>query len=281
MFKQVYLMSILLRTRFLNKILISELEKKFDNYKKKNEIIFNEIEIIFKLPSEIENKQKFILMLILLEKYLNNKLIFLFDKKTFSNLKWIKIGCFLNLKYEMLINYLYLFSIHSIPKIHDNSIIFDILKTNIISYEMKKILFNTLFNIDKDIHFFYDYLGEFNYKLIINFRTKLNNGLLNELLLNTIGIYFSNSIQMQYLNLIEKSWLNVLLLLEEEEEEDNEVEKEDIIENITFNVLENVWQEKSIGLEIQHELDINLLYIMLYEELLLEEKYLYMEYLKK
>src|SRR5207253_1359390 len=77
----------------------------------------------------LENRNSFILMLILIEKYLNNKVIFLYDTHTLSHSKFIKIGCNLHLRNEMLYSFLYLCTLHSIPKFYEQFIVFDILNS--------------------------------------------------------------------------------------------------------------------------------------------------------
>jgi hypothetical protein len=205
MFKQHYVYSLLIQDKFLPKI-----SNKYTLFNT-NSFFFNNIELIFTIPSKLENKNRFILMLILMEKYLNNKMVFLYDTHTLSRTKAIKIGCLIHLRNEILYNFLFLCTLHSIPKFYEQYIVFDFVKANCFSYELKKILSNTIFNFDTHINLYYDYLGEFDYSIFFIFRTKFNSSMFNRLLLNSLGFTFFNINSMQHYTIIESKWFSILL----------------------------------------------------------------------
>ena len=155
MFKQNYLNTYFIKNKFDKKI----------KFNIKNKFYFYEGELIIIIPSLNENKQRFILMLILMEKLMNNKLCFLFDKKTLSRDKMIKIGCILNINKEMLYLFLLNYITHNIPKLFNDDLILNFNNSSLIKFELNKILSNIIFNFDKDLTFFYDYLNEFDYKI--------------------------------------------------------------------------------------------------------------------
>jgi hypothetical protein len=200
-----------------------------------NYFLIKQVEIILIIPSNNNNIHRFIIILILIEKLFNNKVIFITDKRTLS--KSIKIGCILNLHNELLINLLYLTTLHSIPKFNNNSIMLNLYKSKIISYELKKIISHLIFNLDKDINIYYDYLGEFDYFFNIIFKTQIKSILHNKLILNIFGYYFFNTYILINNKLFENTWNDILL----SELENNDVEEEDIEENIidTEDLIEN------------------------------------------
>jgi hypothetical protein len=191
-----------------------------------NHFLIKQVEIILIIPSNNNNIHRFIIILILIEKLFNNKVIFITDKRTLS--KSIKIGCILNLHNELLINLLYLTTLHSIPKFNNNNIILNLYKSEIVSYELKKIISHLIFNLDKDINIYYDYLGEFDYSFNIIFKTQIKSILHNRLLLNVLGYYFFNTYILINNKLFEYTWNDILL----NELENNEIEEDYIEENI-------------------------------------------------
>jgi hypothetical protein len=257
MFKQGYVYSLLLQDKFLPKI--------SNQFKllHLNSFFFNNIEFIFKIPSKLENKNRFILMLILMEKFLNNRIIFLYDTHTLSRMKAIKIGCLLNLRNELLYNFLFLCTLHSIPKFYEQYIVFDFLKSNNISYELKKILSNTIFNFDKHINLYYDYLGEFDYSIFFIFRSKIASAIYNQLLLNSLGFTFFNAISMQHIIMIENIWFSTLLV----ELEENSLEIEEGLLTLEEFSIEELYMEQIEEISV---------YMFLMEETLLMENDVYM-----
>lgn len=183
MFKHYFLNIYFLKNKFNKKI-------KFDV---KNKFYLYGGELVVIIPSLNENRQRFILMLILMEKLMNNKLCFLFDKKTLSRDKVIKIGCLININKEMLYIFLSNYVAHNIPKLFNLDLILDFNNSNLIKFELNKILSNVVFNFDKDLTFFYDYLNEFDYKITFLLKSIFNNIYLNKLLFSFFGMHFLNS----------------------------------------------------------------------------------------
>lgn len=183
MFKQSFINTYLLKSKFDKKI----------KFNIKNKSYLYEGELIIIIPSLNENRQKFILMLILMEKLMNNRLCFLFDKKTLSRDKVIKIGCILNINKEMLYLFLYNYALHNTPKLFNENLILNFNSSNLIKFEISKILSNIIFNFDKDLTFFYDYLNDFDYKITFFLKSIFNNIYLNKLLFSFFGIYFLNN----------------------------------------------------------------------------------------
>lgn len=212
MFKNYYNYNFFIESQFNQKI----------NFliKPKYNVYLYELELILKLPSLLQNNNRFILMLILMEKLLNNKLIFLLDQKTLSRSKSIKIGCIINLRKEMLYSFLNLYCMHNIPKFYKSEIIFDFSKSLLMKFEIQKILSNIVFNFDKDLTFYYDYLNEFDYNISFFFKSIFKNVWLNKILLNKFGINFYNSVILNMENIIVSSWY--VNLIEEEENYESE-----------------------------------------------------------
>jgi hypothetical protein len=217
---------------FLIKYIPKVINNQVINNSKIDFFFLKQLEILFILPSINENRHRFIIILILIEKLHNNKVIFLMDKRTLS--KSIKIGCVLNINDAFLIDFIYMTSLHTLPKFNENNIILNINNTEIISYTLKKIISNLIFNIDKDINIYYDYLGEFKYIFYLLFKSNINSLLHNQLIINLLGFsFFNKEIQIQY-KLIENAWLEIQQneLENESETEDEQFEEYDeIIEN--------------------------------------------------
>lgn len=183
MFKQNYLNTYFIKNKFDKKI----------KFNIKNKFYLYEGELVIIIPSLNENKQRFILMLILMEKLMNNKLCFLFDKKTLSRDKMIKIGCILNINKEMLYLFLLNYITHNIPKLFNSNLILNFNNSKLIKFELNKILSNIVFNFDKDLTFFYDYLNEFDYKITFFLKSIFDNIHINKLFFSFFGIHFLNN----------------------------------------------------------------------------------------
>jgi hypothetical protein len=260
MFKNNYVVSSLIYMCLLNKMPLS-VKKRIKEEYELFENVFKNIEIMFTLPSKLENIDRFVLMMILLEKYFNNRIFFLLDNRTISTANSIKIGCKVNLRKEMSIQLINMLTLHAIPKFYEDVIYFDILKSKHFFYEMNKILIHTVFNMDKYITSFYNDLSGFEYLISIRFYSIFNNPLLNRLLLNSFGIMFSNDIIINYITIIKEGEIN--FLIEEEEEEE---EKEEELEN-----LENL--EELENLILLEETDVDIFqYINRYNLLISEKK---------
>jgi hypothetical protein len=190
--------------RFLGKIV-----GKKQIYNEKNILdIFNlkSVEITLRIPSKLAYEHSFVAMLMLTEKLLNNKVIFLLDKNTLSKKRTIKIGSIVTLKDEMMYTYLEMCGDLSIPKFYDEGIYFYIpYENNPLAYKLRKILSNTLFSFDKDINSYYDYLGELEYDIDFLFRTHFKSKLLNKLLLSGLGINFINEIDVSYKGVLQEA----------------------------------------------------------------------------
>jgi hypothetical protein len=172
------------------------------------------LEITLRIPSKLVYEHGFIAMLMLTEKLLNNKIIFLLDKNTLSKKRTIKIGAVITLKNENMNNFLVFCCNHSIPKFFDDGIFFHIpYENHALSYKIKKILSNTLFSFDRDINSYYDYLGELEYDIDFLFRTYFKSTLINKLILSNNGIHFINCINT--ISLIEMQEAEERSLLEE------------------------------------------------------------------
>jgi hypothetical protein len=204
MFKQNYLTSYFLKNKFDKKI----------SFDIKNKFYFYEGELIIIIPSLNENRQRFILMLILMEKLINNKLCFLFDTKTLSRDKPIKIGCVLNINKEMLYLFLSNYIVHNIPKLFNENLVLNFNNSNLIKFELNKILSNIIFNFDKDLTFFYDYLNDFDYKITFFLKSIFNNIFLNKLLFSFFGIHFLNNKNYIIDNLLQELDNNNIILLD-------------------------------------------------------------------
>jgi hypothetical protein len=205
--------------------------------KKIDFFFLKQLDILFILPSINENRHKFIIILILIEKLYNNKVIFLMDKRTLS--KSIKIGCYLNIDHEFLIDFMFITSFHTLPKFNENNIILNINNIEIISYTLKKIISNIIFNLDKDINIYYDYLGEFKYLFYLIFRSKINSILHNQLTMNLYGISFFNQEMQIHNQLIENGWFEIRKK-ELEDNSDTEYEELEEYNNDTENNKENI-----------------------------------------
>ncbi len=227
MFKSNYL------SGYYNKLKFNKKIKTLNNINiKKTNYIYN-LELILKIPSSIENKHKFIIMLILMDKYLNNKLTFLIDTKTISRSKCIKIGCIINLTSEMLHIFLNIHKIHNIYKYYENEITFNFSNINLMRYETKKILSNLVFHFDTDVNYYYDYLNEFNYEITIFLKSIFNNIWYNRLFLTQNGFYFFNLVKLNLENIKKESWFNAIL------EEQNKNESDNILLDISTNLFNN------------------------------------------
>jgi len=219
-FKSYYFINYLMHSQFNQKI--NFLIKYINN------TYLYELELILKLHSMSQNRNRFILMLILMEKLLNNKLIFLLDQRTLSRTKPIKIGCVIHLRKEMLYLFINLYCMHNIPKFYNSEIVFDFSKSLFMKYEIQKILSNIIFNFEKDLTFYYDYLNEFNYNISFFFKSIFNSVWLNKILLNHFGFNFYNSIVLNIESFIINGWyFNLIEQEEDENEEEYEEEKED------------------------------------------------------
>lgn len=205
MFKNYYLFSYYNKTKFDKKI-----NKNNENTFNMSNYIYN-LELILKIPSSIENKQKFIIMMILMDKYLNNQLTFLLDTKTINKSKAIKIGCIINLTNEMLNTFLNMNNSHNIYKFYDNEIMFNFNKSKLIRYEVKKILSNLVFHFDNNINYYYDYLNEFNYSITFFLKSIFNNTWYNRLFLTQRGYYFFNFSHLNFKFIIKQSWYDIIL----------------------------------------------------------------------
>jgi hypothetical protein len=75
MFKNNYVVSSLIYMCLLNKMPLS-VKKRIKEEYELFENVFKNIEIMFTLPSKLENIDRFVLMMILLEKYFNNRIFF-------------------------------------------------------------------------------------------------------------------------------------------------------------------------------------------------------------
>ena len=226
------------------------------------------LEIILKIPSKSQYEHGFITMLMLTEKFTNSFPIFLLDKNTLSKKKTIKIGLVLTIKNEMIIYYLKMCCIHSIPKFNFYGIFFNFSnKHNIISYDFNKILSNTLFSFDKDINSYYDYLNELPYEFNFLFRSYFKNISINKLLVSNQSIYFINEtnvfnnthiseineiVELDLLNEEEDS--NDILLYESESEE----EIQDVIENDYSDFLEFVEIDDFSNNNTDDNIDLNI-----------------------
>lgn len=226
MFKNYYFTNYLMKSQFNQKV--NFLVKPMDN------TYLYELELIFKLPSLSQNRNKFILMLVLMEKLLNNKLIFLLDKRTLTSSKSIKIGCLVHLRKEMLYSFVDLYCMHNIPKFYRSDIIFDFSRSLLMKYEIQKILSNIVFNFDKDLNFYYDYLNEFDYSISFFFKSIFRDVWLNKILLNRLGIIFYNSVAFNIESIISSGWYLNLIEEEKEEEEYEELDDLLIVEDIDY-----------------------------------------------
>jgi hypothetical protein len=128
MFKNNYVVSSLMYMCLLNKMPLS-VKKRIKEEYELFENVFKNIEIMFKLPSTLENIHRFVLMMILLEKYFNNRIFFLLDNRKISTARSIKIGCKVNIRKEMSIQLINLLTLHAVPKFYEEVIYFDILKS--------------------------------------------------------------------------------------------------------------------------------------------------------
>lgn len=232
MFKSKYLSTYYNKFKFNKKIkILNNIDIKKNNY------IYN-LELILKIPSSTENKHKFIIMLILMDKYLNNKLTFLVDTRTISRSKCIKIGCIINLTNEMLYLFFNIHKAHNIYKFYENEITFHFSNTHFMRYETKKILSNLVFHFDTDINYYYDYLNEFNYEITIFLKSIFNNTWYNRLFLTQNGFYFFNIVQLNLTNIKKESWFNALL------EEQNSFDKSQLY--LTVNSFEEEYSKNNI-----------------------------------
>jgi hypothetical protein len=211
-----------------------------------NNLNIKQLEITFRIPSESKFEHGFIALLMLTEKMLNNKPIFLLDKNTLSKKRSIKVGLIVTIKNEMIDFYLNLCNIHSIPRFYDYGISFSISNADQpFIYKMKKILSNTVFNFDKDVYSYYDYLGDLEYEFEFLFRTYFKNILMNKLIISNKGIYFSNFTELIKLETIEEIQKQIELEEMEELEElkklGKTIEDFDNFDNFdTFDTLDNL-----------------------------------------
>jgi hypothetical protein len=126
-----------------------------------------------------------------------------------------------------------------LPKFNENNIILNINNIEIISYTLKKIISNIIFNLDKDINIYYDYLGEFKYLFYLIFRSKINSILHNQLTMNLYGISFFNQEMQIHNQLIENGWFEIRKK-ELEDNSDTEYEELEEYNNDTENNKENI-----------------------------------------
>lgn len=182
MFKYKYLLNIYNKKKIDKKFFIFY-DIRYNNY-------INNLNVIFRLPSNINYKNKFILMLILLEKYMNNKLIFLLDKRTLSNSKFVKIGYQLSIQKDFLYSFMQFIILYDFKKDESNNLYHYFSKSFDIRYKKNKLLLNLIFNFNNDNNNYYDYLNDFNYDLIILVQTIFTNKYLNFNLLKLNGYFF-------------------------------------------------------------------------------------------
>lgn len=171
-----------------------------------NFLKIKKLEITFRIPSEIQFEHGFIAMLMLTEKMLNHKPIFLLDKNTLSKKRTIKVGLVITIKDELIDDYLALVSSHSVPKFYDYGISFSVSsKDQPFIYKLSKILSNTLFSFDKDINSYYAYLGDLEYEFEFLFRTYFKSVLMNKLIATSRGIHFVDLIDINTLTVMDEA----------------------------------------------------------------------------
>ena len=159
-----------------------------------NILTFKSLEVTLRIPSELSYEHGFISMLMLMEKMINNKVIFLLDKNTLSKKQYIKIGTVIVVTNEMMLNFFSLCINFFVYKFYDNNLFFSISeKNNILAYKISKILSSTIFSFDNDVSSYYDYLGELSYHIEFLFKTYCKSKFINKLLLSNEGINFINN----------------------------------------------------------------------------------------
>ena len=219
-------------------------------------IYLNKLKIILIIPSNIKHSNGFIAMLVLFEKNINNKPIFLFDYNTLSRNRIIKIGLIINIYGEILNQYLHLCMEYSIPRIIENNIIFNIPIGHIhYFYNNNKILYNSIFSFDKNMYLYYIYLSGLPYILEFNFYTTSRNKLINKLIMSNIneGVIIEENILKNILT--DKSIIAAM-----EDELLNE-ETDEYIENIIEeNTEENNIQEIHLNNNINYYIEYNINY---------------------
>ncbi len=225
-------------------------EKLMSQFNVIDSLKFKQLEIIFRIPSENSLENGFTTMLMLTEKMINQKPIFLIDKNTLSKKKVIKIGLLIYIKNEMIHFYLKMCCLHSIPKFYINGVSFHLShKQYSFYYTIEKILSNTIFSFDKDVSSYYDYLGELPYYFDFLFRSNCKHLLINKLIVSNKGINFINTLNSnlfiqikEMTEIIEKEEsLNNSDFSDEDENEIIEcsIEKNHIIDETVYIILDS------------------------------------------
>lgn len=151
-----------------------------------------DIEITFELnlKNKLNNKIGFASIMLVLDKTYNSitKLLIKPNHKK----RTIHVGCILNIKNEQINIILSVMTLHTLPKITNNEILYELPKARQFSYTTNKIVSNLVFGSDKDISHYYNILKELAYVMILTIRTSTEDGLKNMLLLSEHGLHMHN-----------------------------------------------------------------------------------------
>jgi hypothetical protein len=182
-----------------------------------------------KLPSHIKYVNGFITMLVLLEKNTNNTPVFLKDINTLSKGRFIKIGLIISLSSELIEQYINMCLIHSIPKISNDSITFNMpIKNYNIFYNTNIILSNTVFSFDNELVQYYTYLAEFVYNIDFTFYTNTKNLFINKFLISLYNLNILNENKETKNIYNDVTETNVMLEIGDEDYSELEDETEDL-----------------------------------------------------